>query len=193
MSSGKILYFASGNPNKVLEVQQLLNPNYQVLSLKDLSVNDIPETGLTLEENSLIKARYVFDTFKVDVFADDTGLEVEALNGEPGVYSARYAGLPPDSNRNMAKLIKGLAGIENRSARFRTVITLIQKGEIHQFEGIVKGAITMKNSGHNGFGYDPIFKPIGSDKTFAEMDADEKNAISHRGLAIRKFVDFLLY
>jgi len=193
VSSGKILYFASGNPNKVLEVQQLLNPNYQVLSLKDLSVNDIPETGLTLEENSLIKARYVFDTFKVDVFADDTGLEVEALNGEPGVYSARYAGLPPDSNRNMAKLIKGLAGIENRSARFRTVITLIQKGEIHQFEGIVKGAITMKNSGQNGFGYDPIFKPIGSDKTFAEMDADEKNAISHRGLAIRKFVDFLLY
>lgn len=190
MSSGKILYFASGNPNKVLEVQQLLE-SYEVKSLVDLGVSDIPETGSTLEENSLLKARYVADLFKVDAFADDTGLEVEALDGEPGVFSARYAGTPSDSAQNISKLMGNLQGKE-RSARFRTVITLIQKGEIHQFEGIVNGEITLDTYGNEGFGYDPVFRPEGYDRTFAEMDSSEKNSISHRGLAMRKFVEFLL-
>ncbi len=193
MSSNRDLFFASGNSHKIAEVQQLIGSLYVVKSLKDLGVDiEIPETGDTLEANSLIKARFLNDTFHVNSFADDTGLEVESLKGEPGVLSARYAGTPADSKKNMELLLQNLEGQENRNARFRTVITLIQNGEVFQFEGIVEGAITNSPSGKDGFGYDPIFMPSGESRTFAEMLPEEKNSISHRGRAMKKFIDFLL-
>jgi XTP/dITP diphosphohydrolase len=193
VSSGRHLYFASGNAHKVAEVQQLLGSLYHIKSLKDLGVViDIPETGDSLEANSEIKARFLHTSFQVDAFADDSGLEVESLGGEPGVLSARYAGIPSDSKKNMTLLLQQMIGVENRRARFRTVVTLIQKEEIHQFEGMIQGQIAKSPIGTNGFGYDPIFIPEGETRTFAEMLPDEKNSMSHRGRAINKFADFLL-
>ena len=181
-----------------------------MLSLKDINCDvDIPETGQTLQENALQKARYVYDTYHLDCFADDTGLEVEALNGAPGIYSARYASLENplcqahDSEANMSRLLRELGENNNRRARFRTVIALIQKRDVcpcgctsikqeHLFEGIVDGQITRERSGAEGFGYDPIFRPDGYDKTFAELGADIKNQISHRARATQKLADYLL-
>lgn len=186
------LVFATHNPNKLREVQELLGEQIELLSLNDLSLFDeIPETAATLEGNALLKAQYVLKKKGYDVFADDTGLEVTALNGDPGVYSARYAGPQKDASDNMNKLLSQLEGVSDRSARFRTVIALLSGGEEHVFEGIVEGEIAMKKSGAEGFGYDPIFLPKGSNRTFAEMNSSEKNQISHRGRAVEKLVVFL--
>lgn len=188
----KELVFASHNRNKVKEVNELLRERYQVLSLDDCGVEDeIDETGTTLEENAVLKARFVYEHLGKDCFADDTGLEVEALNGRPGVYSARYAGLQKNSAENIALLLKELEGQSNRKARFRTVIALIQNGHTQLFEGIVTGHITTACAGEEGFGYDPVFVPEGHNRTFAQMLAVEKNAMSHRGRAIEKLVNFL--
>jgi len=187
-----MLVFATGNPNKVKEVNQLLGSQLEVVSLKDIGCKeDIPETCPTIEGNSVQKARYVHEKYGVDCFAEDTGLEVLALNGEPGVKSARYAGEGRDDEANMQLVLDKLTGKPNRAARFKTVITLILGGEQHTFEGIADGHIQLKRSGVSGFGYDPIFEPKGFGITFAEMSASEKNAISHRGQAVRKLVAFL--
>ena len=186
------LVFATHNENKLKEVRQMLGDKFELLSLTDIGCHDeIEETAETLEGNALIKARYVKDKFGYDVFADDTGLEVDALNGAPGVYSARYAGDGKNSEDNMSKLLKELSGKEDRSARFRTTVSLILGDEEHIFEGIVNGAITTERSGSEGFGYDPVFRPEGFAVTFAEMPGAEKNNISHRGRAVRKLVSFL--
>lgn len=170
----------------------MLGQTFQVLSLDDIGCKEeLSEDQDTLEGNSLQKAKYVFDNYKVNCFADDTGLEVEALNGKPGVYSARYAGEQRDSEDNIDLLLKNLENCSNRKARFRTVITLIQQNNIHQFEGIAKGEILQSRRGNHGFGYDPIFLPDGTRKSMAELSPEEKNAISHRGLAIQKLVAFL--
>lgn len=208
------IVFATNNLHKLQEVRQILGDSFEVLSLKDIGCDvDIPETGQTLEENALQKARYVYDNYHIDCFADDTGLEVEALNGAPGVYSARYAAMEPtgstdspkshDSEANMARLLRELSDKDNRKARFRTVIALIQKKDVcpcgctsikqeHLFDGIVKGEITTERSGVEGFGYDPIFRPEGFEHTFAEMNAEQKNSISHRGRATAKLAEYLL-
>ncbi|MDM8160448.1 non-canonical purine NTP diphosphatase [Labilibaculum sp. K2S] len=187
------LVFATNNLNKLKELQNLLGEEIELLSLADINCNDeIPEDYETLEENASQKARYIFDKFNVNCFADDTGLEIESLNNEPGVYSARYAGEERDAKSNMKKVLKNLKGIENRKSRFRTVISLLIDGNEIQFEGIVEGNILEKERGIDGFGYDPIFEPIGYDISFAEMDMTEKNKISHRGFAVRKLVDYLL-
>ncbi len=184
--------FATNNPNKLKEIRQLLGNHFEVQSLEDIGCREeLPENQDTLEGNSEEKARYVFDHFQVACFADDTGLEVSALHGAPGVYSARYAGSQRRSEDNMARLLAELEGKEDRRAQFRTVITLILDGKSHQFEGIAKGQITATQSGAAGFGYDPIFKPQGYEQTFAEMDMQTKNKISHRGLATSKLVSFL--
>lgn len=186
------LCFASHNRNKVNELKALVGSDIEILSLHDLGVKDeIPETGKTLEENALLKAQYVVDRFGVDCFADDTGLEVKALGGAPGVYSARYAGEPANSERNMAKLLEALRDTDLREARFRTVIALVQQNEVFSFEGVVEGEITKNLSGVQGFGYDPLFIPKGFDRTFAEMSLEEKNKISHRGKAVEKLIEFL--
>lgn len=183
--------FATHNENKIREVRELLDP-IEIIGLTELSQDEeIPETGQTLDENSLIKAEFLFSKFKVNCFADDTGLEVEALDGAPGVYSARYAGDQKDNQANINLLLQNLTGIKNRNARFRTVISLILNGQTVTFEGIVNGQITKELSGSEGFGYDPVFIPEGYDITFAEMSLDEKNKISHRGRAVRKLVDYL--
>ncbi len=186
------LVFATNNAHKLEEVSGMLGERIQLLSLADIGCTaDIPETGTTLEANALIKARYVNEHYHTNCFADDTGLEVEALGGEPGVYSARYAGGPGhDSAANMQKLLARLEGVENRRARFRTVIALIRDGQTYEFEGIVEGRITTEPHGHGGFGYDPVFVPDGYDRTFAEL-GDVKNQISHRARAVQKLVDFL--
>ncbi len=187
------LVFATNNLNKLKELQNLLGEEIELLSLADINCDDeIPEDYETLEENASQKAQYIFDKYKVNCFADDTGLEIEALNNEPGVYSARYAGEEKDAKANMKKVLRNLNGIENRKSRFRTVISLIIDGKENQFEGIVEGNILEKERGIDGFGYDPIFKPKGYHVSFAEMDMTEKNKISHRGLAVRKLVDYLL-
>lgn len=187
------LVFATNNPNKLKELQNLLGEEIELLSLADINCNDeIPEDHETLEENASQKAHYIFDKFKLNCFADDTGLEIEALNNEPGVYSARYAGEEKASKANMIKVLENLNGVKNRKSRFRTVISLIIEGKETQFEGIVSGNILEKERGIDGFGYDPIFQPKGYDISFAEMDMTEKNKISHRGLAVRKLVDYLL-
>ena len=176
------IVFATNNQHKLSEIRQILDDRVEVLSLQDIGCDvDIPETGKTLEENALQKAHYVFDHYHTDVFADDTGLEVEALNGAPGVYSARYAGEGHDSEANMSKLLKNLSNNDNRKARFRTVIALIQQGNVHKFEGIVNGQIIRERRGGEGFGYDPIFQPDGYDKTFAELDLTSRtpSAIGH--------------
>ncbi len=185
------IVFATHNANKLKEVNALL-PSVTLLGLQDINCHEeIPETAKTLEGNSKLKADYVTETYKQNCFADDTGLEVEALNGAPGVYSARYAGEENDADKNMEKLLKNLEGKTNRKAQFKTVITLNLNGEQHLFEGICKGTILEKKSGHKGFGYDPIFKPEGYDVSFAEMSMEEKGKISHRGLAVQKLISFL--
>ncbi|MGB1040464.1 MAG: non-canonical purine NTP diphosphatase [Flavobacteriales bacterium] len=187
----KKLVFATNNPNKLKELQAKL-PSYDIISLKELGVTeDIPETGLTLEENALIKARYLVDKFNIDCFADDTGLEIEALDNRPGIYSARYAGEDKSAEKNMEKVLAELAGKENRKARFRTAIALIQNGKETLMDGIVEGKITETKIGDGGFGYDPIFVANGFDITFAQMDMETKNRISHRGLAVDKLVEVL--
>ena len=177
------IVFATNNQHKLSEIRQILGNRVEVLSLQDIGCDvDIPETGTTLEENALQKAQYIYDHYHLDVFADDTGLEVDALDGAPGVYSARYAGGEGhDSEANMTKLLKELNGVDNRKARFRTVIALIQQGEVHEFEGIVNGEIIRERRGGEGFGYDPIFRPDGYELTFAELGTDIKNqsAIGH--------------
>lgn len=184
--------FASHNQNKIAELRKLVGSGIELLGLDDLGiVEEIPETGVTLEENALIKASYVFERKNIPCFADDTGLEVAALGGEPGVYSARYAGEPADSNRNIDKLLTQLKDSKDRKARFRTVIAFIDSDGKQFFEGEVAGTITQKRSGDEGFGYDPVFHPNGFDCTFAEMTMEEKNSISHRGRAVKKLIDFL--
>jgi XTP/dITP diphosphohydrolase len=188
----KQIVFASNNAHKLKEVSHYLKDYSQVLSLKEIGFNeDIPEPYHTLEENALTKSQTIFQKFNMNCFADDTGLEVEALNGAPGVYSARYAGPNCSFDDNVNKLLEELKTVENRKARFRTVISLILDGEKYFFEGIVNGVITHKRSGTDGFGYDPIFKPDGQNITFAEMSLDDKNQISHRGRAVLKLVNFL--
>jgi len=187
------LVFATNNAHKLQEIRDILGDAVEVVSLSDIGCHDdIPETSNTLEGNALQKAQYIYDRYGMDVFADDTGLEVEALDGRPGVYSARYAGEGHDSEANMSKLLGELEGIDNRKARFRTVIALIQGGKTHLFDGIVEGSIIRERRGGEGFGYDPIFQPDGYDKTFAELGEDIKNHISHRARATQKLAESLL-
>lgn len=193
MSIKKKFVFATNNAHKLEEVSAILGKKIELLSMKDIDCNvDIPETANTLEGNALIKARYIFENYHLDCFADDTGLEVEALNGAPGVYSARYAGDAHDSEANMKKLLKEMENVENRRARFRTVFALIINGKEHLFEGIVKGEIIKNRKGTSGFGYDPVFVPEGYSQTFAEMGNELKNKISHRAMATQKLCHFLL-
>lgn len=188
----KKLVFATGNSHKVSEVQEIIGDRYEILSLKDIGCEeDIPETEPDLEGNALLKARFVKERFGLDCFAEDTGLEVQALGGAPGVYSARYAGPDKDSAANTALLLKNLEGVQERSARFRTVIALLLYGKTYTFEGTVGGAIAHRPSGSGGFGYDPVFLPHGNSRTFAEMNASEKHAISHRGKAVEQLIAFL--
>ena len=186
------IVFATNNQHKLSEVRAVLGDGFELVTLREVGITeDIPETGATLDENASQKARYVYDRTGLDCFADDTGLEVEALNGAPGVRSARYATDGHDFAANNRKLLHELEGKENRKARFRTVISLIRGGVEQQMEGIVRGTIATKEAGCEGFGYDPLFIPEGHDLTFAEMSADEKNAISHRGRAVAELVKSL--
>jgi XTP/dITP diphosphohydrolase len=186
------LIFATSNQNKVLEIQKILPKKFNVKSLKDLNYfEDVPENETTIEGNAIFKARFIHEKFNINVFADDTGLEVEALNGEPGVHSARYAGTTRNSVKNIKKLLKNLKNIKNRNARFKTVIALIIDNKLRIFSGIVEGYILDSPKGNNGFGYDPIFCPNGFDKSFAELTLKEKNLISHRSLAMKKLIDFI--
>ena len=186
------LIFASHNEHKTTEIRQLLPPDIQLLSLNDLNYHDeIEESATTLEGNALLKATHVFTLFKLPCFADDSGLEVEALDNRPGVYSARYAGEPKNDERNIVKVLDDLKESTNRSARFRTVITLILPTTSLSFEGIIEGEITHEKKGSNGFGYDPVFQPIESSITFAQMSMEQKNTISHRALALEKMISFL--
>ncbi|MGB1042478.1 MAG: non-canonical purine NTP diphosphatase [Tenacibaculum sp.] len=186
------LVFATNNLNKLAEVQKMLPNTIQLLSLKDINCfDDIEETAITLEGNAKIKANHITEKFGYNCFADDTGLEIESLNGAPGVYSARYAGEPSNSENNMQKVLTKLDNNTNRKAQFRTSICLNLNGNQFLFDGICEGSILSKKHGEKGFGYDPIFQPKGFDKSFAQMTAEEKNKISHRGLAIQKLVDFL--
>jgi XTP/dITP diphosphohydrolase len=186
------LVFATNNKHKLEELQAMLGDNIKLLSLKDIGCNEeIPEEQETLEGNASQKAFYVYNKFGYNCFADDTGLEIDALDGEPGVYSARYAGEEKSAGANMKKVLEKLSKIKHRKARFRTVISLVVNGDEKQFEGAVEGEITRERKGAEGFGYDPIFKPTGFDQTFAEMDLKEKNKISHRGRAVEKLVDYL--
>ncbi len=186
------LVFATNNLNKLAEVKKMLPKNIELLSLKDINCfDDIEETAITLDGNAKIKANHVTNKFNFNCFADDTGLEVESLNGAPGVYSARYAGEPSNSENNMQKLLTALNGKENRTAQFRTSICLNLNGKQFLFNGVCKGTILTKKHGEKGFGYDPIFQPQEFKQSFAEMSSEEKNTISHRGLAIKKLVEFL--
>ena len=186
------LVFATNNKHKLEELQAILGDQFTLLSLKDIECFDeIPEEQPTLEGNASQKAYYIYDKFGMNCFADDTGLEIKALNGEPGVYSARYAGEDKNSEANMKKVLEKLTKINEREARFRTVISLVIDGEEKQFEGIVNGEILTKKRGDSGFGYDPIFIPEGLDQSFAEMGLEDKNKISHRGRAVQKLVDYL--
>lgn len=186
------LVFATNNLHKLREVQEMLSGKIELLSLKEINCHeDIEETATTLEGNSKLKADYVTKNYRYDCFADDTGLEVKALNGEPGVYSARYGGIPRDAEKNMSKLLINLQDKNDRSAQFRTVITLNLEGKQYDFEGICSGEIIHSKKGIGGFGYDPIFRPNGYSKTFAELSSEEKNKISHRGIAVQKLVEFL--
>lgn len=188
----KKLVFATNNAHKLSEVRAILAPQYEIISLAELNCfDDIPETADTLEGNALLKAQYIFDKFQVNCFADDTGLEVDALNGAPGVYSARYAGEDNNAKNNMEKLLSNLGDNSNRTAHFRTVITLIEEGEVRYFEGQIDGKIAYEPSGSAGFGYDPVFIPDGYTQSFAELGAVEKNKISHRALAVQELVAYL--
>ncbi|MFC5193426.1 non-canonical purine NTP diphosphatase [Algoriphagus aquatilis] len=184
--------FATNNKKKIEEVKAALGPEFELVSLQEIGcVEELPETGDTLDHNAFQKARYVKENFGVDCFADDTGLEVDALDGAPGVYSGRFAGEPRSDERNIDLLLEKMAGKTNRKARFRTVIALILEGKEYQFEGIAEGEILMERIGEKGFGYDPVFKPIGFDKTFAQLSLEEKNEISHRGKAVKALIEFL--
>jgi non-canonical purine NTP pyrophosphatase, rdgB/HAM1 family len=183
---------ATNNKHKLSEIRPLIEPDFRILSLEDIGCHeDLPETTDTLEGNSLQKASYVFDNYHIPCFADDTGLEVDALNGAPGVYSARYAGDQRNSDDNIDLLLKNLQAKSNRHARFRTVITLISIHGTRTFEGIVQGTILQERHGVGGFGYDPVFQPDGFSRSMAEITLEEKNEISHRGRAIKKLVAFL--
>jgi XTP/dITP diphosphohydrolase len=186
------LVFATNNQHKLKEIRHILDQPFKIISLQDIGCSeDIPETAETLEENALMKARYIHEKYGKDVFADDTGLEIEALNGRPGVFSARYAGPDHDHQKNMDKVLLEMTGQSIRKAQFRTVIALILERKEYLFEGIVKGKILTEKHGDKGFGYDPIFQPEGYDVSFAEMDLNNKNEISHRGKATRKLATFL--
>ncbi len=187
------LVFATNNAHKLEEVAAILGDQVELLSLNDIGCQaDIPETAETLEGNALLKSSYIYKNYHLDCFADDTGLEVEALNGAPGVYSARYAGGEGhDAQANMRKLLHELDGKENRKAQFRTAISLILDGKEYLFEGVIKGEIIKEKRGDSGFGYDPVFMPEGYDRTFAELGNDIKNQISHRALAVQKLCEFL--
>ncbi|MEA5129322.1 MAG: non-canonical purine NTP diphosphatase [Proteiniphilum sp.] len=190
----KEMVFATNNPHKLDEIRKIGEGRLRILSLADIDCHEeIEETGNTLEENALIKARFIKEKYGYDCFADDTGLEVDALKGAPGVYSARYAGEGCSFTDNMDKLLTALQGIENRTAQFRTVIALVLNGKEYLFDGVIKGKIIEEKRGSTGFGYDPIFMPDGYDKTFAELGNEVKNTISHRALAMEKLVDFLIF
>lgn len=185
------IIFATNNQHKTQEVQQLLEGQYEVLNLKDINCDaDIEETGSSFAANAEIKARYVVDHFQMDCFADDSGLEVDALHGAPGIYSARYSG-NRDDRKNLQLVLQKLEGESNRRARFKTVVALVRNGQTELFEGLIEGIIRTAPSGDGGFGYDPIFQPDGYDVTFAEMSMAEKNSISHRALAMKKLISFL--
>ena len=186
------IVFASNNLNKVREISKQLPDDIEILSLADINcTEDIPETGNTIESNAILKANYVTEKYGLPCFADDTGLEIEVLNGEPGVYSARYAGKDKNDDKNMELVLEKLAGQTNRKARFKTVIALNIDNEQHLFTGIVEGNINHEKIGTNGFGYDPIFTPHGFNYTFAQMDIEQKNIISHRGKAVKQLIYFL--
>ena len=186
------LVFASNNKNKIKEIQLLVPASIQILSLEDIGcTEDIAETADTIEGNAILKANYVTEKYGYDCFADDSGLEVQALNGEPGVFSARYAGEPKNDDNNIAKLLTNLKDVKNKKANFKTVICLNSKGKQHLFTGIINGQIIEERIGTNGFGYDPIFVADGYEKTFAELSLEEKSNISHRGIAVKKLIDFL--
>lgn len=187
------LVFATNNQHKLHEIKHLLDDSIELLSLNDIHCfEDIPENQDTLEGNAAEKSFFVYNKYGVNCFADDTGLEIEALNGEPGVYSARYAGEAKNPENNMNLVLDKLSIINNRKARFRTVISLVLDGRETQFEGIVEGHILREKRGTTGFGYDPIFQPVESNLSFAEMSLEEKNKISHRGRAVQKLVDYLM-
>lgn len=184
--------FATNNAKKIEEVKAALGSDFEIVSLKDIGCNEeLPETGDTLDHNAFQKARFVKENYGVDCFADDTGLEVDSLNGDPGVYSGRYAGDPRSDERNIKLLLKNLKGKEDRKARFRTVIGLILEGKEYAFEGIASGEIIEEKIGGGGFGYDPIFRPDSYSRTFAELTIEEKNQISHRGKAVKALIEFL--
>tara|TARA_B110000495_G_scaffold27488_1_gene20449 strand:+ start:358 stop:933 length:576 start_codon:yes stop_codon:yes gene_type:complete len=186
------IVFATNNQNKLQEIKNLVPNNINIISLNDIEFHDeLPENQLTLEGNALEKANFIYSKYGCSCFADDTGLEIDALNGDPGVYSARYAGLECLAEDNMNKVLNKLNGIKNRKAKFRTVIALIIDGHEYLFNGECLGEITKNKIGLDGFGYDPIFLPIDSELTFAQMDKTEKGIISHRGISVRKLVDFL--
>ncbi len=192
MSEKQKLLFATGNPNKLQELKQVLGKEFDILGLRDLEIyEEIPETGKTLDDNARIKAEYLYNKLQQTCLAEDTGLEVEALGGAPGVLSARYAGPDCDASQNIRKILKNLNKTEHRAARFRTVIALIERGKVHYFEGICKGVIATELRGNSGFGYDPIFIPEGYHKSFAEMSSGEKNKISHRRKAVENLLTFL--
>lgn len=186
------LVFASNNKNKIAEIQQQVGSQFQIVSLEDIGCFvDIPETAETIEGNAILKANYVTENYGLSCFADDTGLEIEVLNNEPGVYSARYAGEQKNAEDNMDLVLQKLANQTNRKAQFKTIIALNLNNQQHLFEGIVKGEMTTEKSGNQGFGYDPIFQPEGFSTTFAEMTMEEKSVISHRGIAVQKLIKFL--
>ena len=188
----EILVFATNNPHKLKEIRCIMPPGFEVLGLNDIGcTQDIPETSTTLEGNADIKSSFVYKNFGRNCFADDTGLEVDALGGKPGVYSARYAGEDGNADKNMIKLLLEMQEVEDRRARFRTVISLIMGGEVRHFEGIVEGKILHDRRGAEGFGYDPVFLPDGYEQSFAEMDLELKNSISHRGKAVSKLIEYL--
>ena len=187
----KKIVFSTGNPNKLNEIKSAIN-SFEIVGLKDLGITEeIPETGDTLNKNALQKARYVYDKTGLDCFSDDTGLEIEALDFRPGVYSAMYAGPDCNAENNMRKVLEELGEAPNRNAQFKTVIALILQGKEYFFEGVVKGEILKEKKGKDGFGYDPIFRPLGYKESFAEMSIAQKNEISHRGMAVKKLIKFL--
>ena len=186
------LVFATNNKHKLEEIRHVASLHIHLLSLSDLGfTGEIPEEEDTIEGNAAQKAWFIYDKYGINCFADDTGLEIDALHGEPGVYSARYAGKNCSFEDNMNKVLAAMEGIENRKARFRTVIALVENGKLTTFQGEIRGVITREKHGQQGFGYDPVFLPDGFDRTFAEMDLAEKNRISHRALAVQKLIDYL--
>ena len=187
------LVFATNNLNKLSEIRSLVKGSIDILSLKDINCNEeLPETNFTIEENALQKAKYIFDNYGLNCFADDTGLEIQALDGDPGVFSARYAGEPSNAENNIKKVLDNLQGVSNREANFKTVIAIIINGKETLFKGICNGSITRNKLGQKGFGYDPIFIPDSFAITFAQMTKQQKNAISHRGKAVQKLIRFLI-